>query len=136
MEEALLLREPALRKQEREAFKRGIYLFNDGRYWDAHEAWEEVWQQLGNRPEDDWEILLRGLIQLAAGVHCAQQGKIAGARGHFAKSQAKLSLYPAPFLSLDLPQIIKGLRAADHAPTKLIGMRLSVQGREQDNRDS
>jgi len=44
---------------------RGIRLFNQGKYWEAHEALEEVWlKALGERKR-----FLQGLIQAAASLH-------------------------------------------------------------------
>ena len=54
--------------------ERGRALFNAGRYFDAHEAWEEAW--LTER--GDARLLLQGLIQVAAGCHKAGQGKAEG----------------------------------------------------------
>jgi predicted metal-dependent hydrolase len=45
--------------------RRGIAEFNQGRYFDAHETWEEEWQ-VEKGPQRD---LLRGLIHVAAGYH-------------------------------------------------------------------
>lgn len=42
----------------------GIRLFNSGRYWDAHEAWEHVWMPDRKGPESGF---YKGLIQVAAG---------------------------------------------------------------------
>lgn len=42
----------------------GIRLFNSGRYWDAHEAWERVW--MPDRKGADAGFY-KGLIQVAAG---------------------------------------------------------------------
>jgi predicted metal-dependent hydrolase len=44
--------------------KRGIDLFNSGRYWDAHEAWEHEWM-LDRKGSD--AAFYKGLIQVAAG---------------------------------------------------------------------
>ncbi len=44
--------------------QRGIDLFNTGRYWDAHEAWEEVWMPDRKGPDAGF---YKGLIQVAAG---------------------------------------------------------------------
>jgi uncharacterized protein len=43
---------------------RGIELFNAGRYWDAHEVWEEEWKPERNGPDAGF---YKGLIQVAAG---------------------------------------------------------------------
>ncbi len=44
---------------------RGIEEFNQGRFFDAHETWEEAWH-VETGPQRD---LLRGLIHVAAGYH-------------------------------------------------------------------
>jgi hypothetical protein len=42
----------------------GIELFNSGRYWDAHEAWERDWMPDRKGPDSGF---YKGLIQIAAG---------------------------------------------------------------------
>jgi predicted metal-dependent hydrolase len=42
----------------------GIALFNSGRYWDSHEAWEHVWMPDRKGPDAGF---YKGLIQVAAG---------------------------------------------------------------------
>jgi predicted metal-dependent hydrolase len=42
----------------------GIDLFNGGRYWEAHEAWEEEWMPDRRGPDSGF---YKGLIQIAAG---------------------------------------------------------------------
>src|SRR5438552_13723799 len=49
------------------ALSRGAELFNRGLYWEAHEAWEELWLEL----EDEPKLFVQGLIQLAAAYHKA-----------------------------------------------------------------
>ncbi len=50
--------------------RQGIDLFNSGRYWDAHEAWEHVW--MPDRRGTDAGFY-KGLIQVAAG--CLHYGR-------------------------------------------------------------
>ena len=52
------------------SLERGIELFNAGRYWDAHEAWEEAWMPDRNGPDGGF---YKGLIQVAAG--CLHYGR-------------------------------------------------------------
>jgi len=42
----------------------GIELFNNGRYWEAHEAWEGDWMPDRKGPDSGF---YKGLIQIAAG---------------------------------------------------------------------
>jgi predicted metal-dependent hydrolase len=50
--------------------ERGIDLFNSGRYWDAHEAWEHAWMPDRKGPDAGF---YKGLIQVAAG--CLHYGR-------------------------------------------------------------
>jgi hypothetical protein len=57
--------------RECQAYLYGIDLFNHGFYWEAHEAWEAVWNAVGRRGEV--ADFLKALIQLAvAGVKCLE----------------------------------------------------------------
>ncbi len=46
------------------SLRHGIELFNHGRYWEAHEAWEEAWMPDRHGPDGGF---YKGLIQVAAG---------------------------------------------------------------------
>lgn len=66
-----------MRTTEREALRSGITLFNKGRYFEAHEEWEEEWRLM---PEGDERELFRGLIMAAgAFVHYLRR-ECAGSR--------------------------------------------------------
>jgi uncharacterized protein len=53
--------------------ERGVELFNAGRYWDAHEAWEEAWMPDRRGPDGGF---YKGLIQVAAGcLHYARRNR-------------------------------------------------------------
>ncbi len=53
-----------------DAVERGRALFNAGRYFEAHEVWEEVWL----RERGEGRLLLQGLIQIAAALFKASSG--------------------------------------------------------------
>ncbi len=61
-------------KTTAERLERGRLLFNEGRYFEAHEVWEEAWLVEGGA----MKILLQGLIQIAAGCHKAGEGQPGG----------------------------------------------------------
>ncbi len=53
-------------------YTEGIELFNQGYYWEAHEAWEEIWRLDGKHgPQGQ---LLQGLIKIAAAGIKIRQG--------------------------------------------------------------
>lgn len=63
-----------------DAFVWGMDLFNQGYYWEAHEAWEAVWRTLGRGTAE--HALLQGLILLAAMGIKLREGKLLAARRH------------------------------------------------------
>ncbi|MGB1661241.1 MAG: DUF309 domain-containing protein [Planctomycetota bacterium] len=48
------------------SYLHGVDLFNHGCYWEAHEAWEDLWLPLEN--EDPLRIFTQGLIQASAAL--------------------------------------------------------------------
>ncbi len=75
----LLPFDPA-RWRDSRSFLRGVDLFNEGFYWEAHEEWEGLWHAAGRSgPTAD---LLKGLIKLAAAGVKAYEHRPAGVRRH------------------------------------------------------
>lgn len=63
----------------------GFDLFNAGYYWEAHEAWEEVWIAAGRKGVA--ADFLKSLIKLAAAGVKAREGQAAGVRRHAQRAQ-------------------------------------------------
>jgi predicted metal-dependent hydrolase len=82
----------------------GISLFNQGRYFDAHEVLEEVWRPC--RGEE--RRFLQGLVQVAVALHHHSTGNLRGARSVLQRAQGNLAPYPGAYLGLD----VATLRAA------------------------
>jgi predicted metal-dependent hydrolase len=55
---------------------RGIELFNEGEFWEAHEAWEGAWMPHRRQRDSDF---FKGLIQVAAGWHHYRRNNRRGA---------------------------------------------------------
>lgn len=67
---------PALSREERRhLFRQGVELFNAGRFYECHEAFEAIWRSTTPEPRD----LHQGLIQVAVGLHHWLQNRRAGA---------------------------------------------------------
>jgi len=75
-----------------EAFAWGVDLFNYGYYWEAHEAWEGLWQAARASPRH--RLLFKGLILLAAAGVKLREGKPGAATRHAAKAAATLRRLP------------------------------------------
>jgi predicted metal-dependent hydrolase len=76
----------------------GIEHFNAGRYFDAHEVWEEIWL----RSSGDTKLFYQMLIQAAVGLYHYERGNARGARGMHANVVDKLDRLPSFLMSLDL----------------------------------
>jgi uncharacterized protein len=105
------------------AYLEGVRLFNEGHYWHAHEAWEEVW-----KVEVDPSVLLfyKGIIQTAAALVHWQRGNPRGLDLNWAKARAKLVVLPPLMLGLDLRQLVDEMdrfaasAGAEHTPPQLV----------------
>jgi uncharacterized protein len=96
----------------------GIIFFNDGRYFDAHEAWEDLWRPAGG----PLRLFYQGLVQAAVGLHHLSQGNINGARAQLTKSLDKLEQYPDRFCRIDNGKLVAELRQvlADLSPRQIV----------------
>jgi Domain of unknown function (DUF309) len=83
-------RTPALAPEDADMlFRRGVSLFNEVRYWHAHEAWETLWRAAPDEERDFYQ----GLIQVAAGLLHLQRRNGRGARNELSEGVAKLKRY-------------------------------------------
>lgn len=113
---------PDLTAAERGALaEEGRARFNAGRFFDAHESWEEIWRSrpapettkaqgsAGALPDKD---LWRGLIQVAVGLHHhLVRGKPAPARRVLARGLRRLEAFPQGTEGLDLDALRGAARA-------------------------
>lgn len=77
--------------EEQNFFEQGRHLFNQGKYWHAHESWEDLWNMLKNRQASKEEILLiQGLIQTAALLFHYEKGNLIGVQKQWQKLEPKL----------------------------------------------
>jgi len=87
-------------------FQEGINFFNAGRYFEAHETWEDLWRET----EGPCRLFYQGLIQAAVGLHHLSQGNREGARGQLRKSLGKLEPYPPDCCGINNARLIADLR--------------------------
>jgi predicted metal-dependent hydrolase len=106
-------------KSVAEFYEEGIDLFNQGRFFECHEAWEEAWK-LSTGAE---KIYYQGIIQAAVAILHAQRGNLPGARRLYAKACVKLDPLPSEHMSValgelrsDLAIFFSAARADEKAP--------------------
>jgi len=92
-------------KSSRDFFQEGIGLFNRGRYFDCHEAWEAAWK----RAHGEEKLFLQGLIQAAVAILHAERGNLKGAASLYAKSREKLDPLPAAHHGIALGELRRAL---------------------------
>ncbi|MDH4228152.1 MAG: DUF309 domain-containing protein [Nitrospirota bacterium] len=118
------LPEPPQSPEQARDFSDGMTCFHHRDYWSAHERWEETWRRMGNTPQDDGEIVLRGLIQLAAALHAGSRGRRSAAVRNLAKAREKLGLCQGGFWGVDIGALCHRLDAAAGDAAALAGLVL------------
>ena len=86
---------------EEKKFERGVEHFNAGRFFEAHEVWEELWLAAAE-PEKTY---LQGLIQVAAAFHHHGRGNSRGAASLLAAGIAKLAKCPDAFRGVAIAEL-------------------------------
>jgi uncharacterized protein len=88
-------------KDQSDFYELGIDLFNQGRFFECHEAWEEVWKRADGEPK----LFYQGLIQAAVAILHAQRGNLEGARSLYEKASAKLEAIPDEHMGLAIAEL-------------------------------
>ena len=98
---------PDLPPEERERlFREGIDLFNQGRFFAAHEAWEEIWRSTTPEPRE----LFQGLVQVAAGLHqILDLKRKLGPRNTLAKARSHLEPCAPVLCGLDVAGLLESV---------------------------
>lgn len=94
----------------------GVRLFNQQLYWEAHEAWEELWQPDRHGPDSGF---YKGLIQVAAGCLHHRRGNRRGAANKWRGGADYLRPYLPAHKGLALAELVAAvdaLLAADPGP--------------------
>jgi predicted metal-dependent hydrolase len=85
------------------AVRRGVRLFNRGRYMAAQELWEVAWREAP--PED--RGFLEGLVQLAAALHLrTRRGATRGATNLLARAMGTLADYGPAAHGVDVEALV------------------------------
>ena len=95
-------------QSERALYLKGIDLFNAGRFFEAHEVWEDIWRG----SHDVKREFYQGLIQCAVALEHFRRGNARGATRLYARYRAHFSRVPETFLGLDIPRFLEGMKIA------------------------
>jgi predicted metal-dependent hydrolase len=97
--------------ERRRLMAEGRAAFNRGEFYEAHEHWEDVWNEV-DEPERLW---IQGMIQIASGLHKLQREQRATCRTLLAKAFTKLADAPDALYGFDLARLEIEARAVDEA---------------------
>jgi len=94
--------------ERRKLFWEGIERFNAGRFYDSHDAWEEIWRSTTPEPRD----LFQGLVQIAAGMHhVLDREKPEPGRRVLGKGRCRLEPFAPAACGLDIDRLLAAVRA-------------------------
>jgi hypothetical protein len=84
----------------------GRNLFNAGKFYEAHEVWEDLWRVTNTIP---LKTCYQGLIQAAVGLHHLNRQNLHGARNQLRKSIRNLEAGAAESTGLDVGSLVRQL---------------------------
>jgi predicted metal-dependent hydrolase len=89
---------PPERWFESEPYLHGIELFNQRKFWESHEAWEEIWLVTDGIQSE----FLQGLIQSAAALLKYERNEFAPALRLYNTAKGRLDLCPDDYMGLNV----------------------------------
>ena len=92
--------------EESEIFHTGIELFNRGRFFDAHEAWEEIWYIASGQKK----LFYQGLIQYAVTLEHIRRGNPRGVKCVYETCRTKFAGLAEVYMGIRIADIYEGLQ--------------------------
>ena len=80
-----------LDEEQKNLFIEGCELFDDGKFWHAHESWEDLWKSLKPLDKPIETDAVQGIIQIAALLYNYERKKIRGVVNMASKLLTRLS---------------------------------------------
>ena len=92
----------------RDLLDEGLLLFNEGKFYDAHEVWEDLWRATS---DPVMKTCYQGLIQAAVGLHHLERQNMVGASSQVKKSIRNLQAGAAAVTGLNIGDVVLQLQA-------------------------
>ncbi len=89
-----------------EKFREGVRLFNERKFFECHDLFEEIWM---NEDGSEGEFF-RGLIHLAVGCYHMNNNNYRGAKSQLIKGTQKLEPYKPEYLGVGLSPLLESFR--------------------------
>jgi len=88
-----------------EEYREGVRRFNAGEFFEAHEAWEEIWLE----EEGPKKLFYQGIIQAAGAFHHYGNGNWSGMAALMAEARDKLVKFRPRTMGLDVDSFLEAL---------------------------
>ncbi len=89
-----------------ERFKKGLELFNEGKFYECHEVIEGLWLETNGKYKDFY----KGVIQAAVALHHLKRWNLNGAKHLFRTSTRYLTKYKPCALGLNVEKLIDDMK--------------------------
>lgn len=86
-------------------FHEGIALFNGGEWFDAHEAWEDIWH-MASGPR---KRFYQGLIQCAVTIEHMRRGNPRGVVTVYESAVSKFENLDNPYMGIDWQELVRAI---------------------------
>ena len=90
------------------AFARGLELARSGRYFEAHEAFEEAWREAAFEERD----FFQGLVHVVVAWYQAGRGNVVGCTRQLEKAQRRLGGFAPAHRGVDVAAVLAQLERA------------------------
>lgn len=94
---------------------RGVHEFNRQFFFEAHDVWEELW----NETTGEHRVFYQGLIQTAVAFYHLSNGNYKGACSQFEKALTKLERYLPSSHGINVAALVFQVRACRNAAEEL-----------------
>src|SRR5437773_2507638 len=91
---------------EKKLYLEGIQLFNEHEYFDAHEAWEDIWHMAYGLKHDFYQ----GMIQCAVALEHYRRSNPRGVVSLYKSYRPKFEKVPPVFMGLDVTKFLGEMR--------------------------
>lgn len=109
-----------------EPYLRGIELFNRGEFFDCHDAWEELWLEVGP-PRANF---LKGLIQAAVALYHLDAKNLKGALKLYEGQKRLLLPYRPQMMGLDIDPFLASMDLTFEKQDPSFAPKISISNSE------
>ena len=106
--------------QKKQIFEEGKSAFNNTDFFEAHELWEGIWQDIRVNNPDSLELFqLQGLIQIAVTLYLVKESRLVGAKKVLERANLNISYSEPLYNNINLSDLYSKVSNFLENPTNL-----------------